>query len=268
MYTKSERRAFSIPELLVVMGVLGILVALLIPSFSKARSSARGVSTLSQCRQIGIALANYASQWKGSTPTIYQPLPLQYPPDSQRVEVDGVSTRGNWFNHATQYRLSLRSYCDDSTFYAPGHRVDYTQRLPVPDFFLTLTLYAHPSYWNRWTQRGADQWGAQRLDSLASPSVKGLVYQMWSYGLPGMPSSQQTMYFEKAPAAVLWADSSATTEQLTKLHPGEPNFYDHSFPDRSYLASGPTIAQTLQGVLGRDRGGTYAPPRRSIPGTP
>ena len=259
---RSRPRGFTVAELLVVFGVLTILLALFLPSLSKVRSRSRDVVSLSNCRQIGVALQLYANQYAGGPPVIYKPIEARYPPESQKIVVDGEIAYGNWFDHEFYYSLALRPFAGDGIFLAPGHPANLEDRLPLADYPLSKCLYTRPEFWNRWTQAGATQWGAQRFDQIAFPSDKGLVYQFWTYGLPGKSLKQQTQDFEGVPAAVLWADSSATIELLPSLHPGEPNFYAHTRPDIGYAATGWPIAATLQGINGRDRGGTYTFPRR------
>lgn len=50
-----KRRAFTLIELLVVLGVLALLAAILLPSLSQARLSARRIACVSNLRQLGIA---------------------------------------------------------------------------------------------------------------------------------------------------------------------------------------------------------------------
>ena len=56
---RTPRTAFSLVELLVVMGILGILIALLIPAVQNAREAGRRVSCNNNLHQLGVALQVY-----------------------------------------------------------------------------------------------------------------------------------------------------------------------------------------------------------------
>lgn len=57
-------RAFTLIELLLVIGIIGILVSILLPSLKGARKVARQSVCMSNMRQLAIAQNNYANQYK------------------------------------------------------------------------------------------------------------------------------------------------------------------------------------------------------------
>jgi prepilin-type N-terminal cleavage/methylation domain-containing protein/prepilin-type processing-associated H-X9-DG protein len=60
--------AFTLVELLVVIGIIAVLLAILLPSLSRAREQAKAVQCLSNLRQVGTALTMFTSEHKGFLP--------------------------------------------------------------------------------------------------------------------------------------------------------------------------------------------------------
>ena len=64
----SSTRAFTLIELLVVIAIIAILAAMLLPSLSSARDTAKGASCISNQRQCMLALVSYATDYNGFSP--------------------------------------------------------------------------------------------------------------------------------------------------------------------------------------------------------
>jgi prepilin-type N-terminal cleavage/methylation domain-containing protein/prepilin-type processing-associated H-X9-DG protein len=59
-----RRHAFTLVELLVVIGIIAILVSILLPLMGKARAAAKAVQCGSNLRQIGVGLTRYFNDFK------------------------------------------------------------------------------------------------------------------------------------------------------------------------------------------------------------
>ena len=63
-----KRKAFTLVELLVVIGIIATLIAILMPALGRARESTQRLSCLSNMRQLGMAMMMYVQDNKGKFP--------------------------------------------------------------------------------------------------------------------------------------------------------------------------------------------------------
>lgn len=74
----SRHRAFTLVELLVVIGVIAILIALLLPALTRAREVAQRTACASNLRQTGMAMLMYYNEHGGELPQ--RPIVQHYEP--------------------------------------------------------------------------------------------------------------------------------------------------------------------------------------------
>jgi prepilin-type N-terminal cleavage/methylation domain-containing protein/prepilin-type processing-associated H-X9-DG protein len=82
---------FTLVELLVVIGIIAVLISLLLPALNRARDQANTVQCLSNLRQIGAAITNYASDNQGALVPGRYDAPT-YPASTSVAELENWAT--------------------------------------------------------------------------------------------------------------------------------------------------------------------------------
>ncbi len=114
------KRAFTLIELLVVIAIIAILAAILFPVFARAKLSAKKTADLSNCKQLGIAVQMYLTDYED-----------MYPSANFRIAADGSSSQGevHWSYLINPYVKSAQLWVNPAdevkgwapTCYPPGN---------------------------------------------------------------------------------------------------------------------------------------------------
>lgn len=71
---KTKKAGFTLIELLVVISIIALLVAILLPTLQRAKENAKRAACANQCKQIGVAVTAYATDYENKMPFDKDPL--------------------------------------------------------------------------------------------------------------------------------------------------------------------------------------------------
>ena len=116
--TPNRKNAFTLVELLVVIGIIAVLISVLLPALSKARRSAATVKCSSNMRQIGMAILQYTTNNKG---VLFPSQVLRKSASSQTIYADGF----NWASElvAQKYITAPNAYTASGQLQFPSDSV-------------------------------------------------------------------------------------------------------------------------------------------------
>ena len=252
--------AFTIVEVLLVIGIIGVLLSLLLPSLGSMKARTRQLGSLSNIRQIGLMLNVYAQSNRDRPPVFFDPVYISSDGPFQEITFDDGSTIfGAWFANGSYAHMAFDPVPSIDVLRdpaAPTHDRDdwHTAHRMTSDYKLSDSFYADPDYWDRDTQEGVEQWGVQALSNVTFPSDKGMIRQIQVYDVPGFADGYGACCVQDVESVVLWVDMSAQRLVQADLLPGVPNAWHHGIIGGIPPGmNGFPIDDTRHGVFGRDR---------------
>jgi prepilin-type N-terminal cleavage/methylation domain-containing protein/prepilin-type processing-associated H-X9-DG protein len=208
-------RAFTLVELLVVIGIIAVLIGILLPALSKARSASRSTVCLSNLRQMGNAWNMYINDSKGRLPyAIWSTTNVTNSANMTQDQIDEIVWRGYWFGILGDYKVnSSQLLCPEA-------------QNPVPASINPITGGGTAfNAWNGQLQTASPV--GIRLDSSKinnTPDIKKRGYRIGSYAFNG------NCHFGQKPATPPGPTSSDARfgPRITSIRPATevPLFYD------------------------------------------
>jgi prepilin-type N-terminal cleavage/methylation domain-containing protein len=180
--SSSQRRgAFTLVELLVVVGIIAILVAFLLPALQKARLRALKTQCGSNLRQIALASFMYAGEFHGAFPLTGGGYYYSDPPNNTawNNQIWPLWTMYGGMNEMFMQRYNLQRVKQ-----CPVFNFDHSQTQPfgfwLPVASPTTLDFGYAIYEGRGYHR-TDFWsefvGPQRLGRTRKPIASDLVYK-------------------------------------------------------------------------------------------
>ena len=125
----TKQVGFTLVEIMIVVAIIGLLAAIAVPSFMRARMRAQASTILNECRQVDSSKDVYALEntKTGTVTPTWADLTPYLKPGSKLAYSGGNDTLGNAFNIANiQSRLQVSattktalSTAADDTFWGP-----------------------------------------------------------------------------------------------------------------------------------------------------
>lgn len=244
-------------ELLVVVVVIAVVLSIAFPVLVSSRLAGREVATVSNLKQIGASLHDYAAENRDDAPSVFRAATSNHPTDPpQRVSLNGQTAYGHWFDNSHFFHMAISPGVPSQVLEVPGTPQHAKLSPPLAcycQFALSECFYADSEFWHSVRSQRPELLRVQRWSDIAFPSAKGALQQLRIWG---HPKANQYTFLPASigvKSGVLWADQSAGLFAQGLLRSGIPNRFDHYYFAQGGEPHPTTIARTRDGLRGFDR---------------
>jgi prepilin-type N-terminal cleavage/methylation domain-containing protein len=195
---RGDSRAFTLVELLVVIGIIAVLVALLLPSLARAREMARRTKCSSNLHNIGLACHMFAGEHKGLFPMTYEMpstiYPYRFPVVISMDDTLEYSTTTPWTNYGTCWQ----------TFTSYGATPDIFQCPSVGNDLRVMDVGSAPPEW------GPIVWTDYMYVAGLTPKNYGKSGARWGTATPAVTEKDNFLSDEVVAADMVWYSGGAS----------------------------------------------------------
>jgi len=232
---------FTVIETILVVALVGVLLALLLPSLAGVRREARRLGSMSNVRSHVQVFTAYNLDYAEMFP--YQTDPkatftvFRHPFEEVSVEMPYFGAFSVW-----HWDLLHGYYNGDPDVFDSPNDPDGDKLFT--DYWYSHSFIAHPEFWNAETRIGPTQWRPTTHADVLFPSSKAILYDTENpYGAESKRSSQRRV-------EIGYVDGSTRLTQFEHISAPYPTG-DGDWPG-SWFGFGIRLMHTIDGVRGRD----------------
>lgn len=118
----SSRNAFTLIELLIVIGIIGLLISITIPIYSIVNEGTNSARSVANLKSIGTVMKVYSAENANNLPVVESEEQLDWTDVDIDLEIETVETLPNWVQELMLHAADAGSDVTERVFSCPGIR--------------------------------------------------------------------------------------------------------------------------------------------------
>lgn len=239
MKTARTSSGFSLIELLIAIGIIGILISIMLPALSKMRLAAKQTQGMANMRSVAASFAQYAGQYQ-MYPFIQPGTPIQgahgtiQVPEgmigSQWIRPGAILITSDPFEMEWMWAAAMAKFSDVETNYPTWVSPGLPTRLPDAEDIepkeqisvrLSNSFVARPELFAPGAKEDPKMIAPVRAEDVLSPSSKVMLFDAHVAYYSRRPQVRDSHY--DAPTPMAFADGHADAKNPTTAHNGVAN---------------------------------------------